>query len=684
MEELSVAYREPIRRIAARVAALPTAGRYLAVGGSPTLRTQVEATLDALLGGGRVHRLDFSAETGNPWTLFGEKNAGKPLRGHLYCLHGLEKMAGPVHAYQQLNLARDAWGASGAQILIWLSGMAELDSFLKQAPDLWSHRDLLALFLCQEDFVSATVGGDEDRYGRELTLARQRWEDAPPGEEKVRAGLDLVGELQIARDRLEGWLVLEVCEKHRCLKKNPELARRCHRLRILLLLGLDRQREAYDRGQPLLVQAPRLPAWERAETALYVAASADFVPKEQLHLYQSLSHTPTVVLPEEGREVLFENAVRSLSRLGRLREARRWKTEGEAPEHAAWVALRESEIASATGDSIATLQAAEQARRSWLHIGRADAAGNATGYVEESLYHWGLPFEQPNPPGDHAETTRFLSVRVSRHWGMASPRTPVLLQQLLPSLQELALSYAGRGVAARCVELLMNDLDENILPRDPLLPSIQKFLQFLRGQSADDPMVKGWAGYLLARLSAIQGDFSAAFSATRDLQKWCKRWRGPVEEGLGLAFRARVAPDSPTGELLAANALKLVDDDLSIYAQITVRRQLSQLRQRLGGDAVTPLRQALERARAEELQPIVLQLLHDLSELPGYAGATEAAREARGLATQLLRPRDEARALLNLSVLSGQKHRWDRVTEVAEALGSPVFRARVAAAGSAL
>ena len=30
MEELSVAYREPIRRIAARAAALPTAGRYLA------------------------------------------------------------------------------------------------------------------------------------------------------------------------------------------------------------------------------------------------------------------------------------------------------------------------------------------------------------------------------------------------------------------------------------------------------------------------------------------------------------------------------------------------------------------------------------------------------------------------------------------------------------------------------
>ncbi|HNC97534.1 MAG TPA: hypothetical protein PKW90_15490, partial [Myxococcota bacterium] len=192
---------------------------------------------------------------------------------------------------------------------------------------------------------------------------------------------------------------------------------------------------------------------------------------------------------------------------------------------------------------------------------------------------------------------------------MNSPQTPALLQQLLPALQDLASSYPGRGVAAWCAEILLDDLDENILPHDPLLPSIQKFLQFLRGQSTDDPMVKGLAGYLLARLSAIQGDFPSAFAATRNLRDWCKRWRGPVEEGLGLAFRAYVAPDSPTGELLAANALKLVDDDLSIYAQITVRRRLSQLRQRLGGDAVTPLRQALERARAEELQTIVLQLL---------------------------------------------------------------------------
>ncbi|HNH47726.1 MAG TPA: hypothetical protein PKY30_11840, partial [Myxococcota bacterium] len=296
MEELSVAYREPIRRIAARVAALPTAGRYLAVGGSPTLRNQVEAALDALLGGDRVHHLDFSTALGNPWTLFGEQTAGRPLRGHLYCLHGLEKMAGPVHAYQQLNLARDAWGASGAQILIWLSGMTELDSFLKQAPDLWSHRDLLALFLCQEDFVSPTVVGDEDRYGRKLALARQRWEEARTDKERALAESGLVDQLILTSQLLEAWQIWQRSQNHKYEKKYQNFSYDFRKRQVVLLWNLTRQREAWDLGQPLSLEARRRPAWERVHTELLVANSGDFVPKKQLQLYRSLWHATTNAL----------------------------------------------------------------------------------------------------------------------------------------------------------------------------------------------------------------------------------------------------------------------------------------------------------------------------------------------------------------------------------------------------
>lgn len=704
VQALGAAHIEPVRRIASRVKESPAAGRYFAIGSSPEMRERVERALAAHLGDPRkVVSLDVSRIEADPWNWLRAQQLehASDTRGVLYAVHGLGALvrgaeaAGRPNPYAQLNLARDAWGSTGTHLLLWIDGLEEFDRFLHAAPDLWSHRDVVAWFLTRADFVDPSV--DEVRLhdeqeprvaAAERTLADQGASD----EERIWAAAALA-EARVERaEPLAAWeaLMREDAMVRRHIRHNMSDAcwdfegAKCN-----ALLHLGRAFGAAEIAGRLLASERGRPGWWREELRHDVArAHIGARPEVAIPIFEAelSSDRP------EFRVDVTGNLVLALAYCGQVRRG----TEVNAlqptqePEQAAWVWSRMAQLAEASGDFATALSGSFRAERVFAATGRrrvSDSHLVSSGFILDS---WGNALEADRlfrgaMVGDVAGALKAHTHAWYASWRRSSATGPV---PLVSATTQLRSHPIARAVPAEVLHDLLDRLDDDIEPGDPLLPTLEAVAGELvtHARSDSDKEVEGAARWALARLALLRGDPKGAYRlADKVLIPWCRHWRGLIAETDIWRLLALAAPDASTARAHVGRALHAADTSPSIFVQIRARQTAARVEVRDGdaGAAVRALEEAMRLARNEGLRLQELALLHDLSELPGNPGARAAASDALALANVLMLPRDEARALLNLALIArgaGDRvspRRLERASEIVEELGPPRLRSRV-------
>jgi len=704
---LGAAQIEPVRRIAARVNESSAAGRYFAVGSSAEIRRRVERTLAGLLNApNAVVVLDVSKIQGDPWNwLRAEQLRGqRSARGTLYAVHGLGALAqsavstGRPDPYAQLNLARDAWGATGTHVLVWLDGPDAFDRFLRAAPDLWSHRDLVAWFLTGADFVKPSTDTtplyDEqarDAEAAEAVLARA----GEPEESRLAAAAALaVANVERAQP-LAAW---EVLARHGALARRvsrrglSEPTWRFETAKSLTLRQLSRAADAAIVSEQLLAQAPAAPTWWRQEIRHDIAqAQLAHQPESAIPMMEAALVSDSL----EFRNKVTDNLVLALVTCGQLTRATELNAGrvSEDPERSSWVATRAAMLAEDAGDFSAALSARWAADRVFRSVGRHRTADANLSSTAGMLDDWGNHEEADKLLVEHAagDLASGLSVRTRawwRRWRRSATAEAVPLVAATSALREHPVA---RAVPAAELHDLVGVLEDAVEPTDRLLPVLEDVARTLvaAARTDSDKEVEGSARFALARLALLRGQRAAAYAiADRDLVRWCRRWRGLVHEADAWGLLASAAPDDATARAHVTRAKRVADSSPSILAQIRTRRRAAEVEVRAGEIAAArrSLGDALALARRQGLRLHELELLHALSEVPGAPDARQAASDALGLALALMLPRDEAHALLNVELLArsaGERtspRRLDRASEIVEELGPPKLRARVRAA----
>lgn len=705
---LGAAQIEPVRRIAARVRESSAAGRYFAVGSSAETRDRVERTLAALLNDPRaVVVLDVSTIQGDPWNwVRAEQLRGRrSARGTLYAVHGLGALAhsaasaGRPDPYAQLNLARDAWGATGTHVLLWLDGPDAFDRFLRAAPDLWSHRDLVAWFLTSADFVPPSADSTPlyDQQAREAEAAEALLARAGEPEDSRLAAAAALAIANVERAQpLAAWEVFSSYPRppsvRRTRRELTDAASRFEEAKAFTLQELGRENDAAGIAQRLLAAATSPPAWWR-EQVTHRLAQAQLASRPELAI-----PAMEAALASERPEFLnglIDNLVLALRNCGEIQRATALNSGrgSEGPERGAWVDERAALLAGATGDFPVALAALSRARRVFGAVGHRRlylATLSSTGAM---LDDWGNHEEADqllaeHPAGDLASGLWIRTQAWWRRWRRSATAEAV---PLVAATSALRGHPVARAVPAAALHDLLELLEDAVEPTDPLLPVLEEVARSLvdAARTGSDKEVEGSARFALARLALLRGQRATAYGlADRTLVDWCRRWRGLVQEADAWCLLASAAPDDAAARAHVTRAKRVADSSPSILAQIRTRRRAAEVEVRAGENAAArrSLGDALALARRQGLRLQELELLHALSEVPGAPDARQAASDALGLALALMLPRDEARALLNLELLArstGERalpRRLDRASEIVEELGPPKLRARVRAA----
>lgn len=703
---------EPVRRIAHRVSNSPAAGRYFAIGSSPEMRRRAENALAEMLGASNLVSLDLSGIEDDPWNWlrrYQQAEARDP-QGVLYCVHGLSALceraseAGRPHPFAQLNFARDAWGKTGTHLLLWLDGIAAFDSFLELAPDLWSHRDVVAWFLTREDFVDPawSAVGLADKYGPRIEAAKRQLADGKTvGEARLRATVELADALVARGESLAAWGAIEA---HTLVTTrnmgSPDLSINHHRLRNGIQVRLGRNASTATDLTQWLKSERHAPTWLRnvIESGLAQALMAH-KPERAIPILRRLSLVdPRGAEPRGFGSDAADNLVLTLAHQGQPQAALRVAVPAanESPNREAWNLYRLGAIARTQGDYPAALRADDRAARYFTTTGDDAYAASAWRRVSGMLEDWGLTEEAEAllgaaKSGDEVAQLPFRLERWCRRWIRADAAATSLFREVLSSISIVADHPIARAASAAACHDILVFLEEDAEPTDSVFPALEKAIQSLvvTAKASNDKEVEGAARWAQARLALLAGDPTRAYAlADRTLIPWCRRWRGLVAESGIWGLLARSAPSPAIGLDRAERAVAVADRSPSVFAQIAARQTLAVVHVRGDrvADAAACLNDALALARAEGLRLNELALLHDLAELPNFKGARAAAGEALTLALVLMLPREEARALLNVALTSHQAgeplsaRRLDRAREIVEELGPPRLRTRVLAA----
>lgn len=680
---LSAVYAESVRRIARRVAASPAAGRYFAIGTSPVVRTQVATALRHALGEARVKEIHLDSDDADPWATVQSRHTGE--KGTLYVLDGLRDDApeGEAHPYARLNLARDAWGQTATHLLVWLDGPGALDRFLRLAPDLWSHRDYVAWFLSAADFelpAPEDPAGDARLAAREV--AARRIIDDPQSGDADRAGAwDELARVGITRG---DWIAASEAIDHAVDLTRPAdgdlWARRLNQAQARLVVGRESEaRRILSNG-----------VWPAAYSNSLAVRRAKWTPGqgEQLRALRALWEV-RLSLTEELEADLWLAIHSHLCECGQASEFRTWAfvaSRGRADESS--VRYWNSRAAALIGDLPSGLASSLASQRRAVEGGDRRRALYATLLAAHSLFGLGVPeaitladaVSSAAPPGMLTD----VEVAAGFRWISGTPGPA--LEATLSRIAALARRRAARVIALDTIDRLLTSLDQQLPPTDPNLPAVDATLREVgRLAGKDDPEAAGFATFLRARVAEMCGDRASAFRLADGVAlAWCTRFEREDTAIDVWCLLARCAPDLTRAEKFARRARTLADDHPSLFVQIDARRTqaLVAVRAKKPADAARFLEDARAIARSEGLRPRELLLLHELAETPGHPGAYAAAEAALSLAETIFLPREEARALLNLALLdptsSLAPRRLARAAELAEELGPPVLRVRVA------
>lgn len=673
---LSAVHIQPVRQIAHRVRNSSAAGRYFAIGKSEEVRRRVTRAFVAMLGGtDHVVEVEWRGGIEGPWNQARSYVLTLPdVPRRIVVLTGTGKRPeGQPSPFTQLNLARDAWGSTGAHVLVWIDSAEELGTFLTEAPDLWSHRDLLAWMFAAEDFVlpadfwerleaesaaaiataerevAATVEGDEAwlaasvreaetaaKCGRPLhsfTLAQRLWERSPRARSGVRA---VVGfRLEFAR------LLLS---------------------RMMCVPPLD------------LAGAPQLAAARDARKA-GLRIQSDF-PQKFRHA--------AVLANAENAAVMIENLAHTWVNIGH--PSRAVASSGELSDARRIMA----KCALARGDILHGLTGASVAALGQLERGRWREAYAPLAELHGALDDLGVA--QPsrgNPLGDAALQAQAAARPWYYGWTRGDAEGTRDLRHLL---LDLATSYAGRMVAAETIDTLANFLTDSTDLWDSDLQALEACARsiFETAKAEKDAEAEGLIRWALAKLALERGDTNAARKVVeKHVIPWCRRWKGEMREVSAWCLLSRMATPPARAVEMALKACKLADTTPSLYAQIDAREALASAHQRAGAveSAVSAWEDAIRYARTEGLRPRELATRLTMADLDDPR-ALGWAKQALELAEVLMRPRDEARALTRVAVLEQRgatSHgRLDRASELAEELGPPSLRKRVRVARQAM
>lgn len=700
---LNVVHADHVARLAERISRGLAGGRYLCTCASPELRERIERALATALGGpDHLVRVDVSG--GDPWNTVRLKQFDEqlPTARVVYTLHGLAEAArtaverGAKHPYEQLNFARDGLSSSGTHLLVWLDGIEEIERFAAMAPDLWTYRSEVVAFLSERDFGIVRLTPAQTALGDRLSrIDRDLAEPGMQGLPRVR----------LLDDR--AFCLIERRQAERALESVEEalriVGRRHHSepdwMQALLFLGirhvaalrtLERFDEAYALGERYLRLA-------RASRSTLEAAHAELVATVAWHLgwhgesirtRSRLYHDEWQ--SEQGRDVVVLNLRRALIHAGRLREVAAAEADHPLRSNDASVRGAEPELtalrARETGDSLRLLAEAAAACAQDAALGGARTSVAALSLAGQTLARLGLA-DDADEVYARAERLEVGSLaafellveRMAYGSGMRSAVDADLLRRLR------ALAAKGSSPSERVVfagTLLAGAEDAVGAVRDALCMLVLDVL----GEGRIGPPHEERARFARFRALVALRRFRGASRLAPAVSSWARDHRGPsvqsdlrrtlseIQLGLGDRRRALGYADA---------ALQLAREDEDNHRIVKAHEARAGALVALGRvpDARAALDEALAVARAEGLRPVELRLLHEITELPEGADRASVAREALLLAKELMFPREEARALMNLARLglpSGesieQVGRWlDRAAMWTEALG-PVER----------
>lgn len=677
-QALGVVHADQLARIIERVQRSPTGGRYVAACASHSLRRRLEDALRQALGADSVFPVEVDPT--HPWNTVRQQQLalGRPLTGTLWTWWGLDQ-TGNVDPYLPLNFARDGMASTGTHNLFWLDGVKEIGRFIEKAPDLWSYRSGVGVFVSIAD-ARLEEPAATTPLEAEIVRAEARAADIRLGPvERAKAYTNLGSLLQSAGRRNDSLLAAEAAV--RCLQGSFEgrdapawvwanaLGRR-----VTAIRELGRVSESNARLREFEAHAKRA-GWAPSTqfgimNSMAVTAHKTADHRNSIRLAVQSALAPAGLI-EGWPRVPATNAVLGWLALGRARAAGAAlenlpAADREGPAGHTQAEYPKAGIAWITGEPIAALSLLGDAARPHGARGNVTLATGALHLLATALWTLGLPedwliltrraLSQPDAtPADHAAAAATLS-----NLPNPPPEAAEWLDKALADL-DLGAIDAGEEKLARIEELVRAGADASGATRTRLLETSLVLLKQVARPKPDPYGVSGYRDYLSTQALVELGRFDEARAPSKSIIAWARHHRGVgyvVDGWLILARTEAPATALRRADEALTEAKRGEDLHREIMSQQARAKALVALRR--VDDARAALEAALAAAKAEGLRPREQELSCDLAELPEGAERARCAQDAVWLAREMMFPREEARALLalaNVATDSGERDR---------------------------
>lgn len=704
-DALNVVHADAVARIAERVARGVAGGRYVCSCASPELRVRIEAALAVALGGPeKVVSIDVS--DGDPWNTLRRRQVEErlPTGGTLFTMVGFSEAArrsaerGGKHPYEQLNLARDGLASTGSHVLFWLEAIGEIEAFAQGAPDLWTFRTLVVPFLSEADFSIEWTPPEDTRD--DARLREIEWQLAQPGMEGVarvqlldRKAILLLEDGRAGEARKAVELARDGIPTVIADRAPWSLIRRYVGLReFSTLRSLARLEEARSVAADLLAQAGA-GGWALEDDFREQVASSDWTLGWGQRAQTGFRSLLAGVSTRDGtRALACINYSHMLVERGRINEARSALVDvrDDDEQHRAARSRILASISGAAGDCLGLLANAARAINILRTLGSRRLVAGSLKWISRAFDDLGL---------SEARTRARLSARL-----LSGDPRPLLDEVASTSsepgtdprpmwddareaLKEASRRSASGEEVSSLVDALQEIADDAAPPWKAEMFRISiELLHQVQAPKPDPYGLRGRRRYLLARAYHGLGQLTDAVREATEAAAWARAHRGPSIQSDVWRFLSNL--DLSRGDGRAAlkkadRALTLAREDGDNLRAVMAQEDRAKALVALAkvAEARGALEDALAVVRPEGLRPVELRLLHEIAELPSGAGRADVAHQALLLSRELMFPREEARALLNLARLalargerSAQVRAWlDRAWMWTSALG-PIDR----------
>ncbi|PRQ06704.1 hypothetical protein [Enhygromyxa salina] len=658
----------------------------IAVGVSARRRVAVEAGLRAALEGWRVVDVTIEGACSDPWAPVLASVARGAART-LVSLSGLGDCDDPDRTLAALNLGREHLRRGSMSLVLWTGSLEDLDRVRRKAPDLWSYRRRVGLFLSAEDVDRGSPEIDErEIVTKGIEQLRGRLDSLEPDDpHRVQLLLPLISHLHALGDKDAAAAALDSAAS---------------------LIGEDSP-EVVQAGL-LNVRARSATSFERFDEILALAGRVDWTALDSLMAYEAAYFS--VLCFKQRRKFRdadrASEAVRRLSTLVRVpgrassfavNGAAMWLLLGDLPRarqrcmeatealgdrwayDASFIAMRRAEIADAQLETHVALTFLHEA---WTLQSRMGAAGSAAvaSWLVAAFHGLGL-FDDAEQLGSNAIAQQLHSFEQTVALGRQLVRTQACLdlkaaQETHRELREqldrrITTCPAWERAMLRRARVTLLRLAFELEPaREPelrleCLDTLDLAIRDAIDQRQFD--LAQWARLQQVELTRNHQLFDRSLALGSTALDWATEHEGPSRVAechieLAVTHRAANCLDAATEQLDAAERVLSSDDPRyqprATWKRLLIERHHVALALDDPPTALAHLEQALTRMRAASLRKLELELLHlvaELPELPDHpstnARREQAAREALELARDAYLVFEQARALANLAII---------------------------------